>query len=453
MESIADASMVNRYFPCVVLAETVMLAGCATSGSTTTPEWRPMPADEASLVLYAPGLGAPRVNFERKTKGLRAMERGHWRPALGAYPEAEIILMRFTDHAPSSMTWVREPPLAERVDEWLRTDSIETGTGGKIRNVLGEVEYLRFTRNGATECVFMRQYGDTFSDQRAEKSHGNIMIRGFYCLAPGERLTHRTLRRFMVGVGLKGYEIPAASRDLSLPGEISDSVTEPSVQRRSVRNDAFPYAVRFTSMVFTTSDGHEIADEFDEVSLDHGRLYMYVKWRGLTKDSHVARLQVFDGAGRQVTTSDYDFTPKSTRWSSWWPYTIDPDVDQPGNWRFAVELDGETLVESYLLVTSSTYGPARSGTSAESRETGFRTYQAFDEGSEYKVFARSEGTAWAWRSGATFYTAKGEAMRSCQDRSREVGEPVLCHVYAVGDEVVWEMSEKVREEAVRAYFQ
>ena len=45
------------------------------------------------------------------------------------------------------------------------------------------------------------------------------------------------------------------------------------------------------------------------------------------------------------------------------------------------------------------------------------------------------------------------AMRSCQNRSREVGQPALCHVYAAGDEVVWEMSEKDREDAVRAYFQ
>lgn len=412
-----------------------------------------MPADEASLVLYAPGLGAPRVNFERKTKGLKAMETGHWRPSVGAHPEAGIMLLRFTDSAPSSMTWVREPPLVKRVDEWFRTDSIETGTGGTISNVLGEVEYLRFTRNGATECVFMRQYGDTFSDQRAAESHGNIMIRGYYCLAPGERLDHRTLRRFLVGIGLKGYEIPAASRDLSLPGGRSNSTTDPSVQRRSVGSGAFPYAVRFTSMVLSTSGGHEIGDEFDELSLDHGRLYMYVKWRGLTKDSHMARLRVFDGAGRQVTTSDYEFTPKSTRWSNWWPYTIDPDVDQPGSWRFQVELDGETLVESYLLVTPSRYGPARSGTSAASRETGFRAYQMFDVGSEYKIFVRNEGTAWAWRSGTTFYTAMGEAMRACQDRSREVGQPPLCHAYAAGAEVVWEMSENDGEEAVKAYLQ
>jgi hypothetical protein len=70
-----------------------------------------------------------------------------------------------------------------------------------------------------------------------------------------------------------------------------------------------------------------------------------------------------------------------------------------------------------------------------------------------KVFVRSEGTAWAWRSGITFYTAMGEAMRACQDRSREVGQPELCHVYAAGDEVVWEMSENDREEAVKAYLQ
>lgn len=453
MESIVGDARPARAVRSVVLTGALILGltGCATAGTSTTTDWEPISADEASLVLYAPGLAAPRVDFEHKIEGLRALERGHWRPTVGAFPEAEIVLFRFTSSAPSGMTWVREPTLDERVEKWLWSDSIETGAGGKARSPLGEVEYLRFTRNGATECVFMRQYGDTFSDQRAPESHGNIMIRGYYCLAPGERLSQSTLRRFLAGVGLEGYKVPATSRDLTLPGQTSTAVTERSVQRRSVRSDAFPHAVRFTSMVFTTADGHEIANEFDEVSLDHGRVYVYLKWRGLSKISHMARLRVFDGAGRQVMTSDYTFTPRSPRWSNWWPYTIDPDVDQPGSWRFEVELDGEMLVERHLVVTSSTYGPARSGTTAESREDAFRAYQMFNGAGEHKVFARNEDTAWAWRSGKVFYTAMSEAMQSCQDRSREAGQPALCRIYAAGNDVVWDMSENEREDLIEVY--
>jgi hypothetical protein len=181
-----------------------------------------MPTDEASLVLYAPGLDDPRVNFKRKYKDLKVYEFGHWRPAVGTSPEAKIILFRFKSVAPSSMTFVREPPLEERIRRWLGSENIEMGASGKYRNVLGGMEYARFTRDGATQCVFMRQYGDTFSDQRGYFSdgstgHGNIMIRGYYCVAPFHPLSQATLERFLAGIGLKGFGVPEKPDDLALP--------------------------------------------------------------------------------------------------------------------------------------------------------------------------------------------------------------------------------------------
>jgi hypothetical protein len=182
-----------------------------------------MPADEASLVLYAPGLDDPRVNFKRKYKDLKVYELGHWRPAVGTSPEAWMILFRFKPFVPSSRTFVREPALEERVRQSFRSENIELGAGGNYENVLGEVEYLRFTRDGATECVFMRQFGDTFSDQRGFFSdgtagHGNIMIRGYYCVAPFYELSQRTLRRFLTGIGLKGFGVPEKPRGLAYIG-------------------------------------------------------------------------------------------------------------------------------------------------------------------------------------------------------------------------------------------
>ena len=57
------------------------------------------------------------------------------------------------------MTFVREPSLEERLRRWLSSENIEMGASGKYRNVLGGMEYARFTRDGATQCVFMRQFG------------------------------------------------------------------------------------------------------------------------------------------------------------------------------------------------------------------------------------------------------------------------------------------------------
>jgi hypothetical protein len=386
----------------------------------------------------------------------KIFEVGHWRPTFGASPEAKMILFRYKPIAPSGMTFVGEPPLEERVRQWLHSESIDIGAGGKSENVLGEVEYLRFTRDGATQCVFMRQYGDTFSDQRdyfpsGSLGHGNIMIRGYYCVAPFQELSQKTLERFLSGIGLKGFGVPKKPQDLILPALPAAVAARASNLRKSARSNAFPYAATFTSMVYRTSEGQELADELDKVSLDHGPVYLYVKWEGLTKESHVVQLRVFDGSGKQVGTSDYEFSPTSTRWNTWLHYSIDPDVNQPGSWRFETDLDGETLVEKQLVVMPSAYGPARSGTSEASRDTAFRAYQMFDEASKYKIFVRNGAGAWAWRVRETFYAAWYEAMNACQNRSMETGQPRACRVYAAGDTIVWDMSEKEREGAINAY--
>ena len=182
-----------------------------------------MPADEASLVLYAPGLDTPRVSFKRKLDGFTIYEQGNWRPAVGDYPEAHLILLRINSIAPSGMTFVREPPLEARTKQWLHSNGVEMGAGGRYENVLGGLEYQRFTRAGVAECVFMRQFGDTFSDQRdyfsdGTTGHGNIMIRGYYCVAPFYELSQRTLRRFLTGIGLKGFGVPEKPRGLAYIG-------------------------------------------------------------------------------------------------------------------------------------------------------------------------------------------------------------------------------------------
>ena len=446
---------VSRDFIFVGVA-TTWLSACAGSGTSTSEEWHPIPAEEASLVLYAPGLGSPRVNFKQRTEGLNIYELGHWRPATGTAAEAEIILFRFTPVAPSGMTFVREPLLEARVRRWFRSETIEMGAAGKYRNVLGGLEYARFTRDGATQCVFMRQFGDTYSDQRGYFSdgttgHGDTMIRGYYCVAPFHELSQKALEGFLAGIGLKGIGVPAEPRDLTLAAAPIVAAAAARSQRQSTSTGAFPYSVKFTSMVYTASNGQELADDLSEVSVEHGRVYIYVRWRGLTLDEHFARLRIIDGGGRQVETAEYQFTPTETQWNNWWPYNIDPDVDKPGRWRFEVDLDGETLVEKMLLVTASDYGPARSGVTRESRDAAFASYQMFDEAFKYKIFVQSEAGAWAWRVRETVYAAQDQASRACLKRSREVGLPGVCRIFAAGDDIVWNLPDKDRLDIIRAY--
>jgi len=461
MESRIRLCAFPRSLLCLVLTGVVAtaLSACAAPGSpkstSTLGDWEPIPAEQSSLVLFAPGLGSARVNYLRKVDGFKIYELGHWRPDTGAFPEARIILLRFKSVAPSGMTFVRAPTLEEHIQQSFRAESIDIGVSGKFRNLFGGMEYIRFTRDGANQCVYMRQFGDTYSDQRGYFSdgsmgHGNIVIHGYYCLAPYHDLSQIALERFLAGIGLKGFAVPGKPLDLTLTATPNAAAEAASDRRQSASSDAFPYQVKFSSMIFKSSGGSQIADDLDEVSLDHGRVYLYVRWRGLGKTKYSAQLRIFDGGGKLVKTSDLEFTPTTARWNTWWPYKIDPDVDQAGTWKFEVDLDGETLIAKSLEVTPSAFASARSGTTAESRVAAFRDYQAFDEASGYKIFVRDENGAWAWRVRETFHAAHVDAMQACYKRRGE-GQQSECRIYAAGDKIVWQMTDEEREKIIKEY--
>ena len=446
----ASAGLVSSAFAAV------WLYACAGPEKPASEDWGPIPASEARLVLRAPGLDSPRTSFKRRVQGLTSYELGHWRPTTGTAAEAKLILIKLTDVAPSQMTFVREPPLEVRIRQWFASESIEIGSSGNARNVLGAVEYTRFTRDGAIQCVFVRQYGDTFADQRGyfpdgSTGHGDIMIRGYYCVSPFHELTASAIHRFVSGIGLEGFAVPAESRDLTLTAAPIAVPPAASSPRRPMATDAVPYAIHFSSMVLRTDSGQELADDLSEVSIDHGLIYVYVKWRGLTLGDHLARLRIFDGAGRRADSSEYRFSARSPYWNNWWSYAVDPDVDQPGHWRFEIDLDGEAPVDKELLVTAADYGPPRSGATKESRDAGFARYTEFDEGSGFKVFVQSESGAWAWRLRESAHSAWSQATRTCYRRSSEAGLSEFCEIFAVGNETVWHLPEKERREKIDTY--
>jgi hypothetical protein len=258
MEPISAKSSFSRSLRCLLLTGVVAkgLLGCAEPGQSSSSQgsWEPIPTDEASLVLYAPGLESPRVQFTRMVDGFTMYEMGHWNPATGGSPVAEIVVLRISSSAPSGMTFVREPPLEERIKGWFGENNVETESVAKFKNVLGPLEYMRFTRYGAIQCVFMRQYGDTFSDQRdyfsdGSTGHGNIMIRGYYCVAPNRELSQSTLERFLTGIGLKGFGVPAKPANLGLIADHIAACAAARGLRGPALGDASSYQATFASMV------------------------------------------------------------------------------------------------------------------------------------------------------------------------------------------------------------
>lgn len=119
---------------------------------------------------------------------------------------------------------------------------------------------------------------------------------------------------------------------------------------RTTAGGAYPYQAVFTSMVFKTNDGQALADELEEIALNDGPVYLYIKWRGLSQAEHRADLTITDGEGREVHSTYYTFTPRTERWNNWWHYRIDAEKDTPGRWTFAVLLDGEAVLERHLTV-------------------------------------------------------------------------------------------------------
>jgi hypothetical protein len=125
---------------------------------------------------------------------------------------------------------------------------------------------------------------------------------------------------------------------------------EPVDRPLTTTSGAFPFEAVFTSAVYKTDDGQELADALDEVALDHGVIYLYIKWRGLSLSDHRADLSISDGAGREVHSTYLTFIPTKNRWNNWWYYRIDAEKDAPGKWTFTVMLDGELVLRKHLTV-------------------------------------------------------------------------------------------------------
>lgn len=77
-------------------------------------------------------------------------------------------------------------------------------------------------------------------------------------------------------------------------------------------------------------------------------------------------------------------------------------------------------------------------------------YKREDDCERYKVFVMSENGAWNFTTRPTFEEAQSDAIALCDFHA---GRRRLCHLFAVGDIVVWDMSEEARAEVIKDYKQ
>lgn len=341
----------TRTLPALVLiAGALSAVGCASAGFGDAPEFEAIPVDEARLVLYAPGLEPVPARYSRRIDGLKSFELGRWQPASGSWPDASLVLLAFTDAAPSGMTWVSEPSLEARIREWFPSETIDMGGHQRASRPIGEVEYQRFTRSEVIPCVFVRIYADTFSDQRSYRSdgslsHGNFMVRGWYCAPPNTRLEHHTVEHFVAGIGVKGMWLPQRTSRQAVEFAPAAAAAVPADD-----DEATVQRVVFTTRI---SPKNAPVDDIREISMkEHDAVYIFVQWK-ISLRHHAEffnEWRVYDGGGYQKLATGKLFEPRSEDWRTWLPVQFAKSHDKPGEWRFEVYFDNEKMVEEYLTV-------------------------------------------------------------------------------------------------------
>ena len=92
--------------------------------------------------------------------------------------------------------------------------------------------------------------------------------------------------------------------------------------------------------------------------------------------------------------------------------------------------------------------PAASGTPEGAKA--FAEYSAWDEGPNlFKVFILSESGAWSWSARFSYEAALHDAIEHCEQAPGS--RRGLCHLYSIGDTVVWELPEQEIQSVVSTY--
>ncbi len=187
------------YLPAALLVLSV-----AVSARSAGDEWELVSPNEAKIVFEAPGFVGTGRFAKRST--LSAGEHvGVWLYG-SLYPRAQIYLQELhPDHVRRD-----KMPLERALKSWklFRGKSLDLGVREKAVNVLGRVEYRRFSVE-ELHCVGFGQHfgvGGRWDNDRGIPPH---YITGYYCDA--EPLADGTVEAVVQALGVRGYKTPGKS--------------------------------------------------------------------------------------------------------------------------------------------------------------------------------------------------------------------------------------------------
>ncbi len=177
--------------------------------------WKEISAQDAKLVLYAPGLERAQPSFERwKVTFSHTVERGYWQAQGQEWPRALLVLEEIRPGSRVIFTDKSAAPLPETIKDVFSDNDVTVGMAAEATNHMGVLKTQRFTLYGVTECVYVRQYPAPDTGVpiigSGGTSRGNILVDGWYCAGPGNSLGDDVIEAFVNSVGVKGWSVPDA---------------------------------------------------------------------------------------------------------------------------------------------------------------------------------------------------------------------------------------------------
>lgn len=102
----------------------------------------------------------------------------------------------------------------------------------------------------------------------------------------------------------------------------------------------------FTDQIINSSP----ANELQIGSMAQKDIYVFTRWADLEAAFYDVEAVIYDGANKIVGYSNYGFKPDKATWDSWTRYHFRPDVDEPGEWRFVVKVNGQKVLDEFIYI-------------------------------------------------------------------------------------------------------
>ena len=164
----------------------LLIALSIPAGHPAAQDWKPVGAEDASIVFTVPAMSGLLRTFGRRTSSnkLGHEEWGVWEG--GKQQPLAFTFTLMTSPGAVIRSGVDHKGFVDDL-EILKEAPIQWGRDGKTRNVLGAIKYTAFSWSERA-CIGFKQY---FGQRPADDglNFGAHVVVGFYCASPRESLS------------------------------------------------------------------------------------------------------------------------------------------------------------------------------------------------------------------------------------------------------------------------